>query len=245
MNERPVVVVTGAAGGIGRVIAATFARQQYRVMLADIREDDVASVAREICAAGGDAKSEPVDITSASSIAGMIEATIAQLGDVNVLVHAAGLDAPRANVWELDDTLWDRIIEVNLTSAWKCAKAVLPRMAARKAGRIVFISSIASWRASAETAVAYNAAKAGINGLTIGLAKQLEPYRILVNAVAPGPTGTGEPMTAAEVEADTKLFPMPIVGAQPIADACLYLAGPGGAWISGTTLNVSGGRWHG
>ena len=119
------------------------------------------------------------------------------------------------------------------------------RMAARKAGRIIFLSSIASWRASLTTAVAYNAAKAGINGLTIGLAKQVEPYGILVNAVAPGPTGTGEPMTAAELEADRKLYPIPIAGAQPIADACLYLAGPGGAWISGITLNVSGGRWHG
>jgi NAD(P)-dependent dehydrogenase (short-subunit alcohol dehydrogenase family) len=244
-QAHPVIIVTGAAGGIGRVIAGTFAQQGYRVMLADIRADEAAKVASEICAAGGEATSTPVDITSASSIAGLVEATIAQFGGVDVLVHAAGLDAPRANVWELDEALWDRIIEVNLTSAWKCAKAVLPGMAVRKSGRIIFISSIASWRASSTTAVAYNAAKAGINGLTIGLAKQLEPYGILVNAVAPGPTGTGEPMTAAEIDADRALFPIPIAGAQPIADACLYLAGPGGDWISGTTLNVSGGRYHG
>jgi 3-oxoacyl-[acyl-carrier protein] reductase len=244
-HDHPVVIVTGAAGGIGRAIAAAFAGQGYRLMLADIREDEVAKVASEICAAGGQAASRLVDITSTSSIAGLVEATEAQFGGLDVFVHAAGLDAPRANVWELDDALWDRIIEVDLTSAWKCAKAVLPGMAAKKAGRIIFISSISSWRASPTTAVAYNAAKAGINGLTIGLAKQLEPYGILVNAVAPGPTGTGEPMTAAEVEADRKLFPIPIAGAQPIADACLYLAGPGGDWISGTTMNVSGGRWHG
>jgi NAD(P)-dependent dehydrogenase (short-subunit alcohol dehydrogenase family) len=92
--------------------------------------------------------------------------------------------------------------------------------------------------------VAYNAAKAGINGLTIGLAKQLEPEGIRVNAVAPGPTGTGDPMTEAEIEADRRSFPIPIAGAQPVADACLHLAGPGGDWISGTVMNVSGGRWH-
>jgi 3-oxoacyl-[acyl-carrier protein] reductase len=244
-QDHPVVIVTGAAGGIGRVIAAAFVEHRYRVMLADIREAEVVKVASEISAAGGEAKSRPVDITSSSSIADMVEATSAQFGGVDVLVHAAGLDAPRADVWHLDDALWDRIIEVNLTSAWKCAKAVLPGMSAKKAGRIIFISSIASWRASPTTAVAYNAAKAGINGLTIGLAKQLEPHGILVNAVAPGPTGTGDPMTAAEIEADRALFPIPIAGAQPIADACVYLAGPSGAWISGTTLNVSGGRWHG
>jgi NAD(P)-dependent dehydrogenase (short-subunit alcohol dehydrogenase family) len=244
-HDHPVAIVTGAAGGIGRVIAAAFAAHRYRLMLGDIREDEVAKVASEISAAVGEARSRLVDITSASSIADMVEATSAQFGGVDVLVHAAGLDAPRANVWDLDDALWDKIIEVNLTSAWKCAKAVLPGMVIKKAGRIIFISSIASWRASPTTAVAYNAAKAGINGLTIGLAKQLEPYGILVNAIAPGPTGTGEPMTAAEINADRKLFPIPIVGAQPIADACLYLAGPSGAWISGTTLNISGGRWHG
>jgi NAD(P)-dependent dehydrogenase (short-subunit alcohol dehydrogenase family) len=244
-HDHPVVIVTGAAGGIGRAIAAAFAGHGYRTMLADIRENEVAKLASEISIAGGEAKSKLVDITSASSVADMVDATTAQFASVDVLVHAAGLDAPRADVWHLDDELWDRIIEVNLTSAWKCAKAVLPAMAAKKAGRIIFISSIASWRASRTTAVAYNAAKAGINGLTIGLAKQLEPYGILVNAIAPGPTGTGEPMTAAEIDADRELFPIPIAGAQPIADACLYLAGPSGAWISGTTLNVSGGRWHG
>ena len=242
---RPVVIITGAAGGIGRVVAAAFAKQQYRVMLTDIRESEAAKLADEISAAGGEAASRAVNITSTPSIADMVEATAAQFGNINVLVHAAGLDAPRANLWELDDKLWDRIIELNLTSAWKCAKAVLPAMAGNKAGRIIFISSISSWKASSTTAVAYNAAKAGINGLTIGLAKQLEPHGILVNAVAPGPTGTGEPMTLAEIIADRKLFPIPIVGAQPVADACLYLAGPSGSWISGTTLNVSGGRWHG
>jgi len=244
-QARPAVIVTGAAGGIGRIVAATFAKQRYRVMLTDIRGFEAAKLADDILAAGGDATSAAVDITSTPSIVNMVETTVERFGTIDILVHAAGLDAPRANLWELDDQLWDKIIELDLTSAWKCAKAVLPTMVGNKTGRIIFIGSISSWRASFATAVAYNAAKAGINGLTIGLAKQLEPHGILVNAVAPGPTGTGEPMTRAEIDTDRTLFPIPIVGAKPIADACLYLAGPGGSWISGTTLNVSGGRWHG
>jgi NAD(P)-dependent dehydrogenase (short-subunit alcohol dehydrogenase family) len=94
--------------------------------------------------------------------------------------------------------------------------------------------------------VAYNAAKAGLNGLAVGLAKQLEPHGILVNTVAPGPTGsTGEPMSEAQKAAEKELYPLGLGGPEPVAQACLYLAGPGGSWVSGTVLNVSGGRWHG
>jgi 3-oxoacyl-[acyl-carrier protein] reductase len=245
MTPAPVAVVTGAAGGIGSVIAKTFARARYRVVLADIREREAVKIADDIVAEGGQARAVSVDVTSTESVGRMVDATLEYFGSPDVLIHAAGLDAPRASVWTLDDALWDRIIELDLTSAWRCARSMLPHMAEKKCGRIVFIGSIAGWRGSHTTAVAYAAAKAGINGLTIALAKQLEPLGILVNAVAPGPTGTGEPMTPEEVEADKASFPIPILGSQPVADACIYLAGPAGAWISGTTLNVSGGRWHG
>jgi NAD(P)-dependent dehydrogenase (short-subunit alcohol dehydrogenase family) len=119
-------------------------------------------------------------------------------------------------------------------------------MIVARSGRIVFIGSVASRRANRHTTVAYNAAKAGLNGLAIGLAKQLEPHGILVNTVAPGPTGsTGEPMTEAQKAAEDELYPLGLGGPEPVAQACLYLAGPGGDWVSGTVLNVSGGRWHG
>jgi NAD(P)-dependent dehydrogenase (short-subunit alcohol dehydrogenase family) len=101
-------------------------------------------------------------------------------------------------------------------------------------------------RGSLGTSVAYNAAKAGLNGLTFGLARQLEPHGILVNTVAPGPTGnTGEPMMEDERAREAATYPLGLGGPEPVAHACLYLAGHGGNWVSGTVLNVTGGRWQG
>jgi NAD(P)-dependent dehydrogenase (short-subunit alcohol dehydrogenase family) len=239
------VIITGAAGGIGRCIAKAFAGEGAKLLLADIQDEKVHDLAAELSHEGGQSSAFAVDVVDSASLAAMAETAIAKLGAVDVLIHCAGLDAPRADVWELNDELWDRIIAVDLSSAWRCAKAVIGHMADRRSGRIIYIGSIAARRPSLTTAVAYNAAKAGLQGLTVGLAKQLEPHGILVNTIAPGPTGTGEPMTEAELEADRANFAIPIQGAQPVADACLYLAGPGGSWISGTVLNVSGGRWYG
>jgi 3-oxoacyl-[acyl-carrier protein] reductase len=240
------IIVTGAAGGIGRCVAKAFAQEGAKLLLADIQDQKVRDLAAGLNQEGGaQSIACAVDVTSSASLAAMVKTAITALGTVDVLVHCAGLDAPRANVWELNDELWDRIIDIDLSSAWRCTKAVIGHMAERRSGRIIFIGSIAGCRPSPTTAVAYNAAKAGLQGLTVGLARQLEPHGILVNTIAPGPTGTGEPMTEAELEADRASFPIPIQGAQPVADACLYLTGPAGSWISGTVLNVSGGRWHG
>jgi NAD(P)-dependent dehydrogenase (short-subunit alcohol dehydrogenase family) len=240
------VIVTGAAGGIGRCVAKAFAREGTKLLLADIQDRKVHDLAVELNQEGGGrCIGCAVDVVDSASLSTMVNTGIREFGTIDVLIHCAGLDAPRANVWELNDELWNRIIDIDLSSAWRCAKAVIGHMADRRSGRIIYIGSIAGRRPSLATAVAYNAAKTGLQGLTVGLAKQLEPHGILVNTIAPGPTGTGEPMTEAELEADHVNFPIRIQGAQPVADACIYLAGPGGSWISGTVLNVSGGRWHG
>lgn len=237
-----VVIVTGAAGGIGSCIARAFAANGATLMLADIRADEAHALARSL----EGARAVRVDITDPDSARDMVAATVAAFDGVDVLISCAGLDAPPGCAWELDDAHWRRVIDADLSGSWWCAKAAIPHMIGRASPRIVFISSVASRRANLTTTVAYNAAKAGINGLTIGLAKQLEPHGILVNAVAPGPTGnTGEPMTAEQIAAEDAMYPLGLGGPEPVAEACLYLAGPGGAWVSGTVLNVSGGRWHG
>jgi NAD(P)-dependent dehydrogenase (short-subunit alcohol dehydrogenase family) len=111
-------------------------------------------------------------------------------------------------------------------------------------GRVILISSSSARMGDHGVSVAYNAAKAGLIGLTIGLSVQLEPHGILVNAIAPGPTGTGR-ITDEWRDAYLRDHPLGIVGADPVAHACLYLAGPAGDWISGTVMNVSGGRIRG
>jgi NAD(P)-dependent dehydrogenase (short-subunit alcohol dehydrogenase family) len=240
-----VVIVTGAAGGIGSCIARHFAAAGAKLVIADIRTEPLRLVADALRADGATVETVSVDIADPNSARAMAAEAHGLFGPIDVLVHAAAIDAPRGLAWELDDAHWRTIIDVDLSGAFWCCKAVIPGMTARRQGRIIMISSVSAKIGSPDTSAAYNAAKAGIIGLSIGLAKQLEPHNVLVNAVAPGSIGTGEPMTAEEVAYEAAHFPLPIVGPDPVARACLYLAGDGGSWSSGSVLNVSGGRLHG
>jgi NAD(P)-dependent dehydrogenase (short-subunit alcohol dehydrogenase family) len=240
-----VCIVTGAARGIGLSIAQHLAAAGGVVLLSDIQLDEAAAAAAELRSRGHQASALWVDIRQPESAERLIAGAIELYGHVDVLVNNAGLDAPSGRAWELDPSHWNEIIETDLSGGWWCTRAVVPHMIARHHGRIIFVSSISARRASASVSVAYNAAKAGLIGLTIGLSAQLEAEGILVNAIAPGPTGTGHAMTESELRAYEAAFPLGVVGPEPVALACLFLVGPGGNWISGTVLNISGGGWRG
>lgn len=240
-----VAVVTGAAQGIGRCIAESLAEDGASVVVADIQGDLAGDVAEDLRARGSDAMSVAVDIGDPASAGSMIARVFERFGRVDILVNDAGIDAPFGAAWEIGEDDWRRVIDVNLSGQWWCTRAVVPRMMERRAGRIIFISSGSARIGQRDISVAYNASKAGLIGLTVGLSVHLEPFGILVNAIAPGPTGTGQPMSDEERSVHEQEFPLGIVGPQPIADACLYLARSTGDWISGAVLNVSGGWWRG
>ncbi len=242
--EGKTAIVTGGAQGIGRSIAELFAHEGAAVMIADIQIRKAEGVAEELRASGGRVQAVHVDIAQPDSAASMAKRTIDEFGHIDILINNAGIDAPRGKAMEIDEAHWRKVIDTDLSGPWWCTKAVLPHMRERKTGRIVFISSIAA-RLAEDASVAYNTAKAGLIGLTIGLSNQVEQYGILVNAIAPGAIGTGEPMTPEEIRDDEARYPLRIVGPRPIANACLYLVGEGGDWMSGSVLNVSGGRWRG
>jgi NAD(P)-dependent dehydrogenase (short-subunit alcohol dehydrogenase family) len=241
------VIVTGAARGIGYCIAETLARHGARVALADILEDQPRSSAEQLVDRGYEAIGVPVDIGSFESAEAMVQRVANRFGRVDGLVNNAGLDAPKGRPWEIDEAHWRRVIDIDLTGAWLCTRALLPRMVEQRQGRIVFISSVAARQAgSAHTSPAYAAAKAGLVGLTIALSGQLEPYGILVNAITPGPTGsTGEPFSDAGRQAYLSGHPLGFGGPQPIADGAKYLLSSSGNWLSGAVLNISGGELRG
>lgn len=240
-----VAIVTGAAQGIGESIATSLATAGASVLLADIQEDAVADVAGRLRNAGHRAVSSCVDVRDPRSASQMVGSCLDEFGTVDVLINNAGIDAPGGAAWDIDEEHWRRLIDTNLSGAWWCTAAVLSPMKRQRSGRIVFISSGSARVGDPGISVAYNASKAGLIGLTIGLSVHLEPFGILVNAIAPGYTGTGEPMTVEERAAYDAVHPLGIVGPEPVARACLYLASAGGDWITGAVLNVSGGWWRG
>jgi NAD(P)-dependent dehydrogenase (short-subunit alcohol dehydrogenase family) len=240
-----VVVVTGGAQGIGECIATAFARHAARVLIGDIDAGKAERVAVALRGEGWDVIAAPLDIRQPGSAESVVTRALERWEYVDVLVNNAGLDAPPGRPWAIGEQEWREVIDTDLSGPWWCTRAVLPHMMARRSGRIIFISSGSARIGAPEISVAYNAAKAGLVGLTVGLAVHLEPYGILVNAIAPGPTGTGTPMTPEERAAHERAFPLGIVGPEPVAHACLYLAGESGDWVSGSVLNVSGGWWRG
>lgn len=235
------VIVTGAAQGIGAAVADHLAAAGHRVVLADIQREKLRSVAERL---GSEAVE--VDIADPESVDAMVARTLSLTTRIYGLVNVAGIDAPDAGWEDIDVQHWRRLIDVDLSGQWWCMRSVLPHMIAAGSGRIVTISSVCGIVPCAGVSVAYGAAKAGLIGLTMSLAKEVEKHGVMVNAVAPGATGnTGTPMTADRRRQYDDKFPLGPIGTEPVARAVSYLLGKGGDFLSGTVLNVSGGYWHG
>lgn len=241
-----VAIVTGAARGIGERVARFLADDGATLVAVDIDGPGAERVALSLASGGSPSLAIALDVSDPDGARRMAATVLDRHGRIDLLVNNAGIDAPEGVPWALEDDAWRRVIDVNLSGQWWCSQAVIPSMMERRRGRIVFISSVSARMGELGLSVAYNAAKAGLLGLTVGLATNLEPHGILVNAIAPGPTGnTGRPMNEVERELYEHALPVGLGGPDPIAHAVLYLARASGDWVSGSVLNVSGGLWKG
>lgn len=242
------VIVTGGGGGIGGATSRRFAAAGAKVAVLDMNLEAAQHVAADISAGAGSATAFRCDITDRASVDAAITAVEAQLGPIDVLVNNAGWDVFKPFTQTVPAE-WDKLIAINLTGALHMHHAVLPRMAARKAGRIVNVASDAARVGSSGEAV-YAACKGGLVALSKTLAREHARQGITVNVVCPGPTDTALLAGVAEgaanpeklMEAFTRAIPLGRIG-QPddLAGAIVFLASDDAAFITGQVLSVSGG----
>lgn len=239
-----VAIVTGAAQGMGAAIAGRLAAEGAKVVLSDINSEKVAGVAKRINAAtGSSALAIQTDVTKEDEVAEMVGATVAHYGTVHILVNNAGILYP-TRIDNVTKAEWDEVIDVNLNGSFLCSQAVLPIMKANKFGRIVNMSSSAGRSVSTLGGVHYTAAKAGVLGLTRGMAKEVAPFGITVNAICPGLIDTEmarENCSPEQLRAYEESFPIPRLGTpDEVAQLIIFLA-TDAAYITGASLDINGG----
>jgi 3-oxoacyl-[acyl-carrier protein] reductase len=244
-----VAVITGAGGGFGEGMALHFARLGARVVVADWRGDAAEAVAAAIVAEGGQALAVTVDVTSDAEVRAMVEATQARFGRLDILVNNAGTTHRNQPMLDVDEATFDRLYATNVKSIYLTTRHAVPVMRAQGGGVIVNIASTAAERPRPGL-VWYSGTKGAVVTLTKGMAVELAPDRIRVNAINPvmGETGLfadflpGEntEATRARILATIPLgrFSRPL----DIAHAAAFLASDEASMITGVALEVDGGR---
>ncbi|MBD2847760.1 SDR family oxidoreductase [Paenibacillus sp. IB182496] len=234
-------IITGAAGGIGHILAESYAAKGYRVMLADKNETGVLEEAGRIAASGvgREVYAEAVDLRDPEAVAAMIAVAGEQLGSVDVLINNAGFGIGKSP-YELSWEEWDSVLNTNLRGSFLCAREAAKLMRRQEGGGAIV--NIASTRAlmSEPHSEAYAASKGGLLALTHALAASLAPDRITVNCVSPGWIETGD-YDALRLQDHEQHFSGRVGRPDDIAKACLYLTDPTNDFVTGINLVVDGG----
>ncbi len=254
--EGKTALITGAAGAIGKGIAAGFAKGGARVFLTDLEQDAVDAAVAELAADGADCHGLAADVVNAGQVAAVVGAAAKAFGgQLDILVNVAGV-VGQGKVEDIPAEEWDRVFAVNCRGTFLFIKHVVPRMKARQYGRIVSFSSKSGKTGSALMGH-YSAAKAAIIGLTQALACELASDGITVNCLCPGivlETGVWSKVSAGYVESlglpieevikkFTAKVPLGrLARIQDVVAVTLFLASEGAAYMTGQAINVTGGR---
>lgn len=236
-------VITGAARGIGRAIAELFAAQGADVLLADIDGAQAKTAALEITREYGvKAVAFQMNVASAVDNQAMIEQAIKTFGRLDILVCNAGIVRPARPLEDITPEQWQQAIDINLLGYVHAASAFAPHAKKNRSGRIIFMASVAGQVGGVAAEITYSVTKAGVLCLTKALAKQLGPFNITVNAIAPGTIETAMTDVLQYSPDVMKAIPLGRYGeVSDIAAAALYLAGDDANYVTGATLDVNGG----
>ena len=236
-----VVIVTGAAGDIGKAIALRFGQEGSKVMIADFA--DGASVAEEIRkATGSQIIYFPVDVTDFESVKKMVEKALEEFGQIDIMVNNAGINSDNL-IKKMGKDQWDKVIAVNLTGVFNCTAAVVPHMLERKSGVVLTTSSVVGLYGN--TGVTnYAASKAGVIAMTKCWAKENAKFGLRFNCVAPGFIATEMVKKIPEdVLRERILVKVPAARlgeTEEVAAAFAFLASDEAAFINGAVLSVDG-----
>ena len=235
--EGQVALITGGAGGMGRAISKAFKATGARVVATDRNEQEDLGAGIEY---------RRYDVTSRAETDRVIDAVIAQHGKVDILVLCAGIIA-RTPLGDSTDEEWDAIMSVNVRGVVNPARKLFPLMCARGFGKILAAGSIAAKNGGVASGPAYVASKAAVHGMVRWMAKAGAPHGVYANTLAPGPVETAmwaNVTGATGAPAANATVPLGRYGnAEDIAQAALFLCSPASNWITGTSLDISGGMW--
>jgi NAD(P)-dependent dehydrogenase (short-subunit alcohol dehydrogenase family) len=234
-----VVIVTGAARGLGRDYARYFAQDGANVVLADVKGTE--SAAADASASGPKCIGVETNVTDRASVTAMVQEAQAQFGHVDVLVNNAGLwrDLNEGGLLNCDDDVWERAWAVNVTGTLRCYQAAVPAMAEQKWGRIINISSLAA----SSGGTPYGLTKNTVERMTAGMAHEVGELGITVNCIAPGicafEAATSQLDAADSVVARNAIKRMGTT--RDLYGAMAYLCTPAAEWVTGQTIRVDGG----
>ncbi len=242
-----VAIITGSAGGMGKAAAELFAREGASVVVTDIASAEGEETVRGIRNAGGSAIFVKANAANEEDVRRMVDAAIAAFGHVDVLYNNAGImPAEDGSVTAITEATWDRIMDVNLKSAFLCSKYVIPHMVKQGKGSIINVASFVAFMGCTVPQDAYTASKGGMLALTKSFAVQYGRHGIRCNAICPGPIETPllRVLWTSEEARDMRLNRIPLGRfgeAKDIVYMALYLASDESSWTTGAWLMVDGG----
>ena len=241
-----VALITGASSGIGKASAIALAQRGASVAINYHQNNSGAEETRkQIIDSGGRAITVQADVRCSCGVQQLVEQTVNEFGPVDILVNNAGSLVERLRILELTEERWDEALDLNLKSAFLCSQAVAASMIERKTGTIINVTSIAGRNGGALGSIHYSTAKGALITFTKGLAKELAPHGVRVNAVSPGVIETRfhEQFSTPEVmKMYQGMIPLGRIGTpDDVAKVICFLASDAASFLVGETIEINGG----